>query len=119
MNLRARRERHFCSVVNNLRNKMKEKCLDCNLNNFIPKKYSAKATPDSNDFNAYHFYARNLRNLFRDLLTLAAMHHDHVIGITRLHISDRYFIEEYSLPEYTIFNCEKETKIGGAVILYS
>ena len=44
----------------------------------------------------------------------------HVIGVTESWIdtSNRDFIAEYSLPEYAIFSCERENRVGGGAILY-
>ena len=48
------------------------------------------------------------------------MENYHVIGVTEswLDTSSRDFIAEYSLPDYTIFNCERVNRVGGGAILY-
>ena len=51
---------------------------------------------------------------------LASMENYHFIGVTEswLDTSSRDFIAEYSLPDYTIFSCERENRVGGGAILY-
>ena len=43
-----------------------------------------------------------------------------MIGITEswLDTTNRDFVAEYSLPDYSIFSCERENRTGGGVILY-
>ena len=79
-----------------------------------------KPTHDSENIKVCYVNARSLRNKFEDLEALASMETYHVIGVTEswLDTSNRDFIAEYSLPNYTIFSCERENRIGGGAILY-
>ena len=64
--------------------------------------------------------ARSLRNKFSDLEALAAVDDYDIIGITEtwLNTDRRDYLAEYSLPGYTMFNCERVNRAGGGVLLY-
>ena len=79
-----------------------------------------RANRNLNYVKACYINARSLRNKFEDLESLAAMDQYDIIGVTEswLDTSNRDFIAEYNLPNYTIFSSERINRIGGGVILY-
>ena len=66
------------------------------------------------------FNARSIRNKFTDLEALAASDEYHIIGISEswLDTLNRDFLAEYNLPGYSLFSCERNSKLGGGVILF-
>ena len=78
----------------------------------------------SNNSNAYlkvlYINARSLRNKFNDLEIHALVDDYDIIGITEswLDIDARDFLAEYNLPNFTIFNCDRQGRQGGGVLLY-
>ncbi len=76
--------------------------------------------PDSDHIKACYLNARSIRNIFLDLEELAATEKFDIIAITEswLNAKDRNFLAEYNLPGYSIFSCDRENGVGGALILY-
>ncbi len=66
------------------------------------------------------FNARSLRNKFPDLEALVATDEFHIIGVTETcqHKPEIFFLAEYSLPSYVMFNFERVNRTGGGVLLY-
>ncbi len=64
--------------------------------------------------------ARSVRNKFDELKELILVNSWDIIGIkeTWIRSNDKYFIGEYSLKSYSLFNKDRFNKKGGGVLLF-
>ena len=66
------------------------------------------------------FNVCSFRNKFSDLEALATSEDFHIIAVSEswINTENRDFLEEYSLPSYSIFSCERHNKKCGGVLFY-